>query len=93
MAFVRCCRCRARRTLNRHPDEYVRLPQCRAPGCRSRRYTVDAYRTRVERGGKVRPCKCYGYSFPHRRGSGYCEHNPKLTEEMLRERWESGSWS
>lgn len=83
MAWVRCTRCRARRTLVRHPDAYTRPPQCRAPGCKSRRFTVDAYRTRMERGAKApRPCRCLGYHFPHRSAAGRCLHNPSL------EQWE-----
>jgi hypothetical protein len=101
MPYVRCRKCRARRTLPQHPDEYLRKPpRCRC--CRGREYTVDAHRTHKEpgRGGRARAATCYpgrggcnNYSFPHRRGSGYCYHNPKLTEDMMREREECGRWA
>lgn len=95
MAYVRCRKCRGRRTLSRHPDEYLRKPpRCRTPGCKSHDYTVDTYRTRRERGPKApRPCRCYNYSFPHRRSGGYCCHNHNLTEDMMREREECGAWA
>lgn len=80
MPYVRCSHCDARRTLNRHPDDYIRVPRCRS--CGQNRYRVDKYRARFERGPKHR-CTCYRYHFPHRRGSGYCDHNPKMTIEML----------
>lgn len=65
-------------------------------------YNVDQYRARRERGrGMVAagalcyPGRggCHAYSFPHRRGSGYCVHNPNLTEAQLREREETGAWA
>lgn len=28
------------------------------------------------------------YHFPHRRGSGFCDHNPHLTIERLKDREE-----
>lgn len=65
-------------------------------------YVVDVYRIRRERGrGMVTagmlcfPGRggCHAYSFPHRRGSGYCAHNPKVTDEMLQEREQQGAWA
>lgn len=95
MAYVRCSRCEARRTLARHPDEYIRVPRCRS--CGHNRYRVDRYRAKVERNRNLTCCPgrgaCYGYSFPHRRGSGYCCHNPNLTEEMMQRREEMGAWA
>lgn len=89
MAYVRCSYCEGRRTLAKPPDEYVRLPPCRTPGCNGRRkrlkktirYRVDKYRTKFERGKAVKPCTpgrggCDGYPFPHRKGSRRCIHNP-----------------
>lgn len=84
------CRCRhrsceARATLPRHPSHYVIAPKCKGCGrCGTMR--VDWYRIAKEWG--VRPCRCLAYTFPHLRGRGYCEHNPAITAEHLRERWE-----
>lgn len=88
----RCNRaeCQHRRRLPKHPDEYIRAPRCRS--CRKGAYRVDPYRSSGrEQDGKT--CRCDGYSFPHFRGRGYCAHNPSLTPDMLRERYESGSWA
>lgn len=107
MPHVRCSKCRGRRTLARDPKQYVRLPRCAV--CLSKmdpdpvtpfvpHYTLDRYRTRKERGKGMKLCYpgrggCFGYSFPHRHGSGYCEHNPNLTEAMRRERETDGNWA
>lgn len=94
MAYVRCTYCRTRRTLNFYPQEYLRIPPCRTPGCNNRRkrrglpisYYVDKWRERHERAPYApKPCKCgevYGPTgeFPHRRGSGHCIHNPHRKE-------------
>lgn len=55
-------------------------------------YYVDKHRANRERGkGGPRPCKCGwpmandGRAFPHRRGSGWCIHNPEVTPEMVAE--------
>lgn len=88
----RCTRtiCQARQTKAMHPDEYVRAPRCKR--CGKGRLRIDKFRnTGREHAGKT--CHCCGYSFPHRRGSKWCEHNPALTADMLRERYESGRWS
>jgi hypothetical protein len=85
----RCTRtaCRARQTLARHPDDYLRPRKCRA--CGRATLKTDRYRARIEtrrnvcyrgRGG------CYEYSFPHARGRGWCEHNPQVTRQMREER-------
>lgn len=90
MAKVRCRHCAKRRTLARNPENYIRIPPCR--GCGSRHYRVDRYRERVETGigGKHRRCNCLGYSFPHAKGRGWCEHNDKLTADLLQARWSGG---
>ena len=103
MPHVRCSKCGARATLARKPEEYTRLPRCR--GCQRKmtahpikptdpHYRVDRWRARHERGRNAPKCDpsrtgCTGYSFIHRRGSGYCDHNPNLTMEQLqgRRRW------
>lgn len=108
MPHVRCSnrRCQARRTLNKHPDEYLRLPRCKTPGCfisqqrkgKPQRYRIDTYRQTKERGQKApKPCTpgrggCNGYHFPHRRGSLHCWHNPNLTEADSCEREALGRW-
>lgn len=79
----RCTRdaCRKRQTKLKHPNEYARTPRCIA--CRQMTVKVDRYRCRVE---NRNPCRCYGYSFPHAKGRGWCDHNPRVTTEMLQER-------
>lgn len=89
MSYVRCSRCQARRTLARKLDSYTRVPRCRR--CGHNHYYVDKHRTTKERGKGVKACQCgrtgFGlYHFPHRRGGGMCQHNPKLTKKMM-ERW------
>lgn len=106
MAHVRCSKCEARRTLRRALTDYVRLPRCRGCGRKMHvhpvrrtdaHYRVDGYRAKRER-GKAPTCDpsrtgCRGYSFIHRKGSGFCDHNPKLTDDDLRERYERGTWA
>lgn len=99
MTFVRCSYCQARRTLARHPNDYYRTPPCKTPGCNNRRkrrglpirYYVDKWRARHERAPHVKPCTCgevYGANgeYPHRRGSGWCVHNPNITDRDRAER-------
>jgi hypothetical protein len=59
----RCSRwtCQARRTLPKHPSQYVREPKC---GCGAP-YRVDWYRTLKET--RVLKCDCGYFHFPHRR--------------------------
>lgn len=88
----RCKRasCQSRHRLPRHPDKYIRPPRCRS--CNQGTYRIDKFRTdgREQRGNT---CRCDGYSFPHFRGRGYCHDNPNLTADIMRERYESGSWA
>ena len=75
--------CQARRTLKKHPDEYVRgKPKCHIPGCSGRMY-LDTYRAtkafRKHDVGEV--CKCHMHRFPHAKGRGYCLHNPNGKED------------
>lgn len=96
----RCSACGRRVTKAQQPEEYVRPPRCPS-GCRRRdergrasgfaELRIDYWRILKE--WKRKPCYCYGYSFPHVRGRGYCEHNPRLTAEMLQEREECGRWA
>lgn len=72
--------CDARRTLSMPIEHYYRLPACRVCGKRS--YRPDKWRTLNEIGAAApKPCNCgLFYGFPHHKGRGMCEHNPKLTE-------------
>lgn len=85
MPYARCSRCATRRTLARQPAEYVRIPRCKH--CGHNKYRIDRYRAKFERGPKptCHPgrCGCSMYAFPHRRGSGFCAFNDKVTIEML----------
>lgn len=64
------------------PDSYVRPPRCKSPGCHSTKWRLDKYREYKETGFNApRPCtdaRCF-YTFPHRRGSKWCCHNPNWT--------------
>jgi len=85
----RCVSCGDRHVLRLQPDEYTRPRQCRH-GCRAP-LRIDWYRMAAEWHRK--PCRCDGYSFPHARGRGYCMHNPELSADMLRERYEAGAYA
>lgn len=106
MPHVRCSKCLGRRTLQRHPDQYQRLPRCarcnrqmtNIAGDKTKpHYRIDKYRPKFERGFKLvcDPSKsgCRGYSFIHRKGSGYCDFNADLTLAQLKERHERGTWA
>jgi hypothetical protein len=78
--------CGWRATLTKQPLEYKRAPKCKRCG---KTITYIDF-NRIRKWWKNKPCNCGGYTFPHRRGDGYCEHNPKLTAEDLRLRVEGG---
>lgn len=84
--FVRCANCNTRHALAKPLKDYVRVPRCRC--CQRRHWWQDVFRERrkaAERRGQCYPgrCGCGAYHFPHRRGSGYCTYNHKLTVDML----------
>lgn len=65
----RCRKCEARRTLAKHPDEYIRPPRCACGGT----YRVDKFRKTVEHKRTACYCSAFWWSGPHRRGSSpYC---------------------
>lgn len=67
----RCRHCRARQTLNKHPDAYIRPPRCRS--CQQKgTLIVDLYRD-TKREARRATCYCDGWWFPHRRGTAGCE--------------------
>lgn len=73
----RCSRraCRARRSLPRRIEEYVREPKCRCCGAR---LTLDVTRQRKGASEGRRTCYCDGAHFPHREGSLLlCRHSTK----------------
>lgn len=71
---VRCRKCRARQTINKHPDAYVRPKRCWS--CRSTELVVDKYRD-TKREARRQTCTCDGSWYPHRKGSvPLCEHTP-----------------
>lgn len=91
---IRCSKskCRARHTLPKHPDEYVRGWKCRACGCE--RFTI--IKDLIKNSGHV-DCDCFGYLWsgsgpcnrpPHRRGSRACWFNrdgtPREADEFGR---------
>lgn len=89
MPYVRCSHCEARRTLARKLDDYIRTPPCRS--CGSKKYRVDRWRHKHERGKNAPICKdwrcCYG--FIHRKGSRLCIHHPNYLENA-RLTWDGG---
>lgn len=87
MPNCRCRKCDHRKTLTSYQFSR-RPPKC---ACGSTEWRQDKYRERVEK--RRRACRCHEYSFPHRRASGYCIHNPKVTAEDMRLREEQGSWA
>jgi hypothetical protein len=49
-------------------------------------WRVDKYRNTRREHPKSMTCNCSGYWFPHRRGSGWCDQNHKLTAEDFERR-------
>lgn len=78
----RCCRCRARRTLTRHPGDYLRLhhARCRIPGC-SGMLRPDAYRMKKEL-KRRKICRELCWPFPHVRASAGCFYHPNSAIEF-----------
>lgn len=74
--------CGKRVTLRRDIDNYIRRPKC--PRCKCdtlRNVTKD-----VRKQGQQRKCFCDGMSYPHAKGTGFCNYNDKLTAADLEER-------
>ena len=71
----RCRKCGARKTLSKHPDEYVRDKICWS--CKAvNSYRVDWYRTKGKE-SKKNTCYCDGLPYPHRAGSTvWCREHP-----------------
>lgn len=68
----RCKKCKRRKTLKRHPDNYVIVPKC---SCGNNTWNIDNYRIKVEyKNSRINKCYCFVYKFPHRKSSGYCVH-------------------
>jgi len=68
----RCGSCKARTTLRRKVQNYIRTPKC--PSCRglALRFDASEYKRRLA----MKPCRCDGYHFPHREGGGvWCIHS------------------
>lgn len=70
----RCNRrsCQARRTLPKHPREYVRWPVCKV--CGEGRLYVDEYRKRKGPKDNVRVCRSDCRPYPHRVSDRHCKH-------------------
>lgn len=86
----RCTRkaCEARCVKAKHPNEYRRPPVC--PTCRKGGLRVDGYRMGPERRRiRAETCNCGYYHHPHRRGGGWCIHNPRLTDQDLEDMQQS----
>ena len=88
----RCKKCGSRKTLTKHPAEYMKTLVCWS--CKSvNNYRIDWYRTRGKESKKF-TCKCDGMPYPHRKGSTpFCVHSDdeptyedmmKLTDSVRR---------
>lgn len=72
---VRCRHCATRKVLRRHPENYLRVPQCGVCGRRS--FRIDGWMMR--RNTRAMGCMCAGYAWAgmmtgamHRKGSKQC---------------------
>lgn len=85
---ARCNRraCQARRTLSKHPLDYVRWPKCHIKGCAGKMY-VDTYRLAKGPYDRAPECRCDGWARVHRRGQVGCVYR----EEHIIERSLAGS--
>jgi hypothetical protein len=86
----RCVSCGRRHTLRQMPEEYRREPRCKSK-CKDGWLRVDWYRMAAE--WHVKPCRCDEYSFPHAHGRGYCKHNPAITLDDRKQRYDEGKWA
>ena len=80
-AVINGRRCDTRRSLAQHPNRYSAtryIPRC--PSCGARKWYVDKWRLKHEVRGNGDTCGCGGYWFWHRKGSKWCEHNPRWEE-------------
>jgi len=79
--------CQQRKTLKKHPEEYMVWPTC---GCGGKLY-VDYYRAtkafqEADRGSPT--CRCNGYHYPHSITGVWCQNNPvEPTEQQYKERY------
>jgi len=90
MPHCRCSNCGRRQTLTKHPEEYTRKHFASCRFCKKAPIVyVDHYRdSGKERKRQGKPCNCLGYSFPHRKGSGWCEMGgPLYVNQGERENW------
>jgi hypothetical protein len=75
---VRCCvaKCRHRRVVDKHPDDYKRPPKC--PKCGGKK----GWRVEARKYNQRGLCNCNGPDmtkgehFPHRVTHPYCDHHP-----------------
>lgn len=85
--YYRCGRCRARRRLARELWNYSRPPRC---SCGVSDWRLDLHRTKEQEAktGAYAICRCDGYWYPHRPGSGVwcCESDslPTIDDERRR---------
>lgn len=68
--YYRCMKCRTRNTFRRPVEQYVRVRKCRS--CTHVAFYVDK-----ERQHRTDYCQCSGYHYRHRKGSPYCQTNPR----------------
>ncbi len=83
---VRCSysKCRARKVLDRHPDDYEQQPTC---VCGRSKWTVASYRQSGKEAKNQKNCNCNGYIWScadgfHRWGSKGCIHYKDNVEAL-----------
>lgn len=83
--------CRTRKTLTKHPDEYVRIKTCHMPGCKGI-LKVDNYRQTAkndpairtkDRGGEVCHDGLCLYHYPHNTMSEHCINRTDVLLEKI----------
>jgi len=75
----RCRKCNGRRTLNKHPDDYIRTAKCKAIGCGGV-MRLEKYRQRGRTDKVIRAkdrgelCNYYmcDFHYPHTKGYEGC---------------------
>lgn len=63
-------KCRARRTLRKHPDDYVQRARVKCYHCEDGELKLDTYRQKTEH--KKTRCVCDAFHYPHRYSKETC---------------------
>lgn len=79
-------KCYKRKTLNKHPNDYVRPPKC--PWCLSTAWVVDKYRQAKGFKDRSPRCECHALLIRHRYGQDGCMHRDEFLIESSIKNWE-----